>query len=404
MRVFIGCEEIASVIGGLSTGFRELGHEVTAMVTQPPRFDLGAQFDVVRGKVLGRFARAHTNASILSRFGDRADDFLSPVWNGIATPQYLAHDLFVFVWRPWVPSAALFPLLKRLGRKIVVYYLGSEVRFPAAFSQEFGVDVANWGESVLRESLAPKLRKVRVAERYADAIFSVPDQAGLQLRPYFHTWLPVVVPLERAPRPQNSRPLVLHAPSTRDLKGTSHVVAAVEALKAAGHQFDFELISGRPRAEVLAALARADILVDELLLHGPGVLSAEAMLLGCAVATRTLAPHGDWNPPVLDVRPATVQAGIERLLTDVPFREALRDAGWAWARKHVNPAAVAKRVLDAVEGGRPEYEPRFFVDRFTPPSGLRIDLATRALTETVVNRWCRSPADDLRSLKVRGLA
>jgi glycosyltransferase involved in cell wall biosynthesis len=77
-----------------------------------------------------------------------------------------------------------------------------------------------------------------------------------------------------------STPLVMHAPTHRGIKGTKHVLEAVERLKADGVPFRFELIEGLSHAEALQRYRDADLLIDQLLLGWYGGLAVELMALG----------------------------------------------------------------------------------------------------------------------------
>lgn len=81
------------------------------------------------------------------------------------------------------------------------------------------------------------------------------------------------------PSPQ-SLPLIVHAPSQRELKGTEFLVAVVKRLKREGYKFEFRLIEKLPHAEAMKQYRRATIVVDQLLIGSYGNLSMEAMAMG----------------------------------------------------------------------------------------------------------------------------
>ena len=98
--------------------------------------------------------------------------------------------------------------------------------------------------------------------------------------------IPRALDLEQFPVPEpapNKRPLVVHAPSRRSLKGSEFVIKAVDALKEEGLDFDFLVIEDMPNAEALEHYRRADIIIDQLLMGWYGVLSMEAMAMGKTV-------------------------------------------------------------------------------------------------------------------------
>lgn len=78
-----------------------------------------------------------------------------------------------------------------------------------------------------------------------------------------------------------ARPLrVLHAPNHRHLKGTSHIVAAVQELKAEGVAIELELVEGVPNTEVHRAILNADVVVDQLVIGWYAMFAIEGMAMG----------------------------------------------------------------------------------------------------------------------------
>ena len=407
LRVFLGTEDTASCLSGLALGFRRRGHTVTTMVEARSRFLPNQRYDIVRGRELQSRFDYTRSSRLVSAIGRRVDArLIGPMVNAASSPQYLEHDLFVFFARPWLPERMLFPLLKRLGKRILFYFLGSDVRHMSAFSAEYGVDISGLRPELSRDPLDSKMRRLRHVELWADHVYSVPDQAGLQIRPYYHSHLPLDVLHQLKPGfPGRAVPVVVHAPSREDVKGTSMVVRAVDDLRRAGVQLELRLLSGVPRSEVLAALEDADILVDELLLHGPGVLSAEAMVSGCAVATRTLEEHRDvFGPPVCSVRPDNLVAKLRRLIEDVPYRMALAHAGRAWALDEHDPARVVEHIEQHLAGGVPyDYTPNFFLERYELPADARLRRETRRLGWEVLRRHRPDAAHLAADARRRGL-
>ncbi len=60
------------------------------------------------------------------------------------------------------------------------------------------------------------------------------------------------------------KPLVVHAPSNRGVKGTEVIVQIVERLKDDGMDFNFSLVEGMPNNEARKVYEQADLLVDQL--------------------------------------------------------------------------------------------------------------------------------------------
>ena len=96
--------------------------------------------------------------------------------------------------------------------------------------------------------------------------------------------------------------VVVHAPNHRALKGTEHVIAAVETLRGEGLQVRLDLLERRPNEEVRAALHGADILAEQF-------LAAYAMLAveGLACGTPVMA-HLSFLPSEVPLIPRSRSA------------------------------------------------------------------------------------------------
>ena len=154
-----------------------------------------------------------------------------------------------------LPKSVQFRLLRLLGKRSVMHFLGSDIRGkPAA-------ELA-WSEQA----------GARVVGSY-DAVRWVPDA---------HVIPPGIDVAAIAPAPpsENARPVVLHAPSSRARKGTEHVVAACAKLDV-----DLEIVEGLEHREAFERYRRADVVVDQLNAGWYGVFAIEAMALGKPVVT-----------------------------------------------------------------------------------------------------------------------
>ena len=150
-----------------------------------------------------------------------------------------------------VPKSLQFPLLRATRRKSVFHYLGSDIR----------------GKTPRRSSPTAAAPAREIVGSY-DALRWVPGAhvvpPGLDLSLY----TPV-------PPSDTPRPLVVHAPSNRERKGTAHVIEACAQLPV-----DLEIVEGLHHDEARARYARADIVVDQLNAGWHGVFALEAMALG----------------------------------------------------------------------------------------------------------------------------
>ena len=222
-----------------------------------------------------------------------------------------------------IPKSLQFPLLRLLRKKSVFHYLGTDIR----------------GKS--REELAfGKRADAEIVGSY-DAIRWVPEAhvipPGLNLREF----TPV-------PPSDSARPLVVHAPSNREKKGTRYVIEACERLDV-----ELDIVEGVPHEEARARYARADIVVDQLTAGWHGVFALESMALGKPVVTHLKPDVVERSAEGFGIRlpivPATKETLVEALrpLVEQPaLRREVGAAGRAYVEQVHDIDRVADHLLD----------------------------------------------------------
>jgi glycosyltransferase involved in cell wall biosynthesis len=222
-----------------------------------------------------------------------------------------------------LPKSVQFPLLHALRKKSVFHYLGSDIRGKTPAELAYG-----------------KRADAEIVGSY-DAIRWVPEAhvipPGLDLRPF----TPV-------PPSDAARPLVVHAPSNREKKGTSYVIEACEQLPV-----ELDIVEGVPHEEARARYARADIVVDQLKAGWHGVFALEAMALGKPVVTHLKPDVVERSAEGYGVRLPIVPASKENLvealrpLVEQPaLRRELGAASRAYVEQVHDVDLIAARLVD----------------------------------------------------------
>ncbi len=218
-----------------------------------------------------------------------------------------------------LPKSVQFPLLRAARKKSVFHYLGSDIRgrTPAelAYGKRAGAQIVGSYDAV----------------RWVPEAHVVPP--GLDLGQF-------------VPRPpsDSARPLVVHAPSNREKKGTRHVIEACEALG-----LELEIVEGIPHEEARERYARADIVVDQLNAGWHGVFALEAMALGKPVVSYLKPDVVERSAEGFGIRlpivPATKDTLVEALRPLVESPELRRELGAA-SRSYVEHVHDIDRIAD----------------------------------------------------------
>ncbi len=114
---------------------------------------------------------------------------------------------------------------------------------------------------------------------------------GCEWVDYMHHWdtlmiahfsIPLPNPVEkRASEPSQNGPLkLLHAPNHREIKGTRHILRAVDELRTEGLNIELTMLERVPNEEVRRMILEADVIVDQLVIGWYAMFAIEAMASG----------------------------------------------------------------------------------------------------------------------------
>lgn len=146
---------------------------------------------------------------------------------------------------------------------------------------------------------------------------------------------------------------VAHPTNHRTIKGTQALITAVERLKAGGLSINLDIIENVTIEESRARLARADIVVDQLLM-GYAMTALEGLSLGKPVISG-YSKGGIYAPffeksylgacPIVMANPQTIETVLGDLCRDPMRREGLTKAG----RNYINSYHSPKACVDMFE-------------------------------------------------------
>jgi glycosyltransferase involved in cell wall biosynthesis len=233
-------------------------------------------------------------------------------------------DIFHFYFGlTLIPKSLQFPLLRLLRKKSVFHYLGSDIRGKTPAQLAFG-----------------KRADAEIIGSY-DAVRWVPEAhvipPGLDLTPF--------TPVSPSDSP---RPLVVHAPSNREKKGTRYVIEACAQLPV-----ELDIVEGVPHEEARKRYARADIVVDQLNAGWHGVFALESMALGKPVVTylkpdvveRSAQGYG-IRLPIVPATKETLVDALRPLVEQPALRREIGAASRGYVEQVHDIDRVADRLLD----------------------------------------------------------
>jgi glycosyltransferase involved in cell wall biosynthesis len=276
-RLLWGVQPIISLVN-LSRAMAEAGYASETVALYPSRLYAPELFDHrpyrTTGNVVLQFAGNQVRAYLFFvRALRRYDVFHYFFDGGILSPTPLAR--------------VELPLLRALGKKIVLMPYGSDAFVFDTIANPLWRGGLMIEYAVLGDRAEQIQRRLRRNTRRADVVVgsvvhiaSLPRWDVLPLTAY-----PIDTrPIEPVPPAVEGTVRIVHSANHRGAKGTDFLVAAVDRLRAEGHDVELDLIERVSNEEALARVAAADVYVDQLV-FGYAMAALEAMAFGKVVVS-----------------------------------------------------------------------------------------------------------------------
>lgn len=361
-RIYVGIREVCDTTLQLSRGFRELGFDVTNVV-----MDRSHNENRPYGREGYRFhdgyIRNHNTSNNFIFFCDLTKEFLK---------RAPTNDVFVFtagssfygnlVFKKQLRRLAYIdlPILQKLGHQVGIISNGSDLRSYKRLREEMAeAGLAShvkyfdeiYDEIIESKHIDESITKIRGSktEQYSDVVFARPTSAQF-LDEYELFWVPIDVDDIDCSVGRSTEPLIIHAPTDRATKGTKYVEEAIKRLENEGYSFRFELVTGLPNDEFRRKLTESDIVVDQLILPGYGLLALESMASGNAVLGSAVPDFNGYpkDCPLVTTTPDTVYENLRYLLENPDKRQALAERGRCYIKEHHDYLEVSKGILDGI--------------------------------------------------------
>jgi hypothetical protein len=256
------------------------------------------------------------------------------------------------------------PILRRLGKKIVVTYQGCDARQRSYFARHFAISACREADCYQgicsTDDDQVKARRIKKFGRYAHKIFSMdpdllhvlPPQA--EFLPYasvdLDEWLPAIKP------PRNDRLTIVHSPTNRGAKGTRYIEEAIVKLKEGGLDVDFIEVENVPHERVREIYEKADLAVDQLLIGWYGGFAVEMMALGKPVICYIREEDLKFIPlemagdlPLINADPDTIYDVLKRVIAERGSLRAIGERSRSYVERWHDPLKIAEITKAAYE-------------------------------------------------------
>jgi glycosyltransferase involved in cell wall biosynthesis len=271
-KVFHGILNYGTQAGFISKGLREIGIQ-TLSVSKKDKYKRHIDIELkAGGNYLQRKSKQLSNAIFLIRC-------------------FLKYDIFHFYSGRTLLWGQIDLYFYRLFRKkVVMHYLGNDVEL-------YEWSVKNYEITNMQEMMSPEEgkihdEKIRKRREFEDKFIDKSVVCAPQYSPFVENtdFIPLALDLGKfeytpLPKMKNEVLRVLHAPTNRKKKGTSHLLAAIERLKKENYKIELDLCENITHAELIRRYKHCHVSVVALLGGWYGTAGIEAMAIGRPIIT-----------------------------------------------------------------------------------------------------------------------
>lgn len=271
-------------------------------------------------------------------------------------------DVVHYTWTPIYPSGRDVSFANKLGKKIFVEWVGSDIRNPEHlmsinkyYKQAFknGYEYADFEskeQSVKNQSLFAKNNatpllcaemKLHIDPKYFKEVQLIYQRINVKdFTPHY-------------PALDNKRPLIIHSPTAKVGKGSNIIIPIIEDLQK-HYEFDFLLLHDMSRTEVLETMEKADVFLDQIICGCYGMASMEAMSYGkpvmCYIMPEVFAAGLSQECPVINTNPDNLKEQLIRIITDATLRNDIGKKSRAYAEKFHDAESITDQLLSIYKG------------------------------------------------------
>lgn len=363
-RILIGPGEAAGYFSRLKAGFDELGIPCEHFVFTPNKFAYQESNYFLKATYLRVNHLRNSDNRLVRRIGWAIEICIRFIAFNYAL---LRCDVFIF---PGFGSFFHFhelPLLKLLGKKVIVVYVGSDSRPPIIS----GKHLDDSGEFVSPEQTYKEtldmFHRIKRVEKNANFILSHTASAQFFSKVFIRVnavGTPILASLPDCnfvDKYDCKGIRILHAPSRPLAKGSAVIRKIINELREEGYCIDLIELTGVPNSKVLDELEKCDFVIDEVYSDAPMCgLSTEAAIFGKPVvvggyyAEQYKIDNPDPEiPPTFYVNPENLMQAVRKMIDDINFRLNLGKSAYNFINNIWCSRTVAKNYLQLIDDDIP---------------------------------------------------
>lgn len=239
-------------------------------------------------------------------------------------------------------------ILNELNKKIFAHFWGYDVRM---YSKAIKLNPYFNGEKMDEDKIKVKLDMM---SKYIDDCIVGDYEINEYVKDWFkevHVINPMIDIKKYIPpeyKKSGDKILIVHAPTSRRLKGTEHVLRAIENLKMR-YNFDFQLVEGLSHDAAVEIYKKADLIIDQMITGTYGMLSLESMALGKPVICYISDFMKDKYPnelPIISANLHDLGARLEYVLKNRDMLKSVGEEGRKFVEKYHDIDKEINKLID----------------------------------------------------------
>lgn len=230
---------------------------------------------------------------------------------------YFGNSLFPRQWD--------LPLYRLFGKKVIMEYLGFDVQLYQYSIEKYDMTNVKFVFNDITGRIHDNkiIARMNFELKYIDLKFVcapcysefVPDSVVL----------PLAIDLNEytySKKVQNQEEImILHAPTNKDNKGTSFIIAAVNKLKSKGYKIKLEQVESVTHKELKSKYDECDIFIDQITGGWYGTASLEAMAIGRPTVCFLRESYFEYidyaqKIPIINANPFTIYDVLKNLIEE----------------------------------------------------------------------------------------
>lgn len=265
-------------------------------------------------------------------------------------PTYLKNiDLFHFHnGETFLQGFHDLPLIKKAGKKMVMHHWGSDVRNSKLTKElnPYPLPPSYFSDEEIHNRLT-------MTSKYIDTAIVQDYEVLPYVKDYYKNVhvLPLAIDIQKFkasyPSIENKKPLLIHAPTNREFKGSDYIEKAIKKLKKS-KSFTFKVIEKKSHKEALEMYMKSDIIIDQILCGTYGMLAVEAMAMGKVVVgyirddVRKQLPH---ELPIVTASPKNIYKVLSELISNPQKCHELGQKGRKYVEEYHDAEKVVKQLI-----------------------------------------------------------